>query len=247
MKNTIILTSTLNLYDKDENGTRIAHKFSNDNGILDLFKKEIKKYNNFLFVASDEFNTQATDMYAKVTIESFMLTLPFKNYNILDCRTENKVDKLVQDADFIFLCGGHLPTQNKFFNKINLKELLKHSNALIVGGSAGSMNCANIVYCPPELDGESLDKSFKRYLNGLGLTNINILPHYSDFCGATLDGKDYIKDIILPDSYNTKIIAINDGSYILIKDGKSTLWGEGYIIENNKIKQICKNNLQIEL
>ena len=240
MKNTVILTSSLNLYDKDECGNRIAHAFPNENGILDLLKKEIKKYDNFLFVASDQFNTLATDMYAKVTIESFMLTLPFKNYNILDCRTENRAKELVENADFIFLCGGHLPTQNKFFNNINLRELIKNTNALIVGGSAGSMNCASKVYCPPELDGESLDPNFNRYLKGLNLTNINILPHYSDFSEFILDGKNYIKDIIIPDSFKTKILAISDGSYVLIKDGKSTLRGDGYFIENGKITNAQK-------
>ena len=35
---------------------------------------------------------------------------------------------------------------------------------LIVGGSAESMNCAEIVYCPPEVEGESEDPNFNRYL-----------------------------------------------------------------------------------
>lgn len=246
-KNTVILTSSLNLYDKDENGNRIAHEFSNENGILDLLKKETKKYDNFLFVASDEYNSDLTDIYAGVTIESFALTLPFKNYDILDYRTKSKAIELIKNADLIYLSGGHLPTQNKFFNDINLKSLIKNSSAVIIGGSAGSMNCADKVYCPPELDGESLEKNFKRYLNGLGLTNINILPHYNDFCEFILDEKEYIKEIILPDSYKTKILAINDGSYIIIKDGKSTLFGEGYAIENGKIIKICENNQKLEL
>lgn len=245
--NTVILTSSLNLYDKDENGNRIAHAFPNENGILDLLKNEIKKYDNFLFIASDEYNTISTDMYSSVTIESFKLTLPFKKYNILDYRTKNKAKELIKNADLIYLCGGHLPTQNKFFNNINLKELLKGTNAVIVGGSAGSMNCASSVYCPPELDGESLDPNFNRFLNGLSLTNINILPHYSDFCEFILDGKDYIKDIILPDSFKTKILAINDGSYVLIKNGESSLWGEGYILKNGKITKTCENNQNINL
>ena len=60
-------------------------------------------------------------------------------------------------------------------------------NALVVGGSAGSMNCASLVYCPPELEGESEDINFNRYLSGLCLTNINILPHYDVFKNYVLD------------------------------------------------------------
>ena len=97
-----ILTSYLDLYDKDEKGNKIAKNFGNDNYILDNIKKYVEKYDNFLFVASDEFNNESTDIYADVTFKSFDLTLPFKNYNILDSRTEDKIDSLLENADLIF-------------------------------------------------------------------------------------------------------------------------------------------------
>ena len=125
MSNIIILASTMDLYYKDENGNKIATNFGNKNEILNNLKKYVKKFDNFLFVASNETNTEATDIYANVTFESFEKTLPFKNYQILDIRTENEAIELIESADLVFLSGGHVPTQNKFFNKINLKELLK--------------------------------------------------------------------------------------------------------------------------
>ena len=45
--NTIILTSSLDLYDKDENGNRIAHHFGNQNGILDTLKLILKSMSQF--------------------------------------------------------------------------------------------------------------------------------------------------------------------------------------------------------
>ena len=62
-----ILTSYLDLYDKDENGNKIAKNFGNENNILDNIKKYVKKYDNFLFVASNEFNNTVTDIYANIT------------------------------------------------------------------------------------------------------------------------------------------------------------------------------------
>jgi len=233
---TIILTSCLDLYEIDEKGNRIPHNFGNENGILDCLKKELKNCNNFLFVARG-LDDDRTWQYYENTCKSFQITLPFKNYNILNYSTKHIAKELVENADLIFLCGGHLPTQNKFLNEINLRELLKSTNALIVGGSAGSMNCADIVYCPPEIEGESENPNFQRYLKGLGLTKINILPHYQDFKDYILDGKRYLEDIILPDSYNTKIIAINDGSFIVIKNGKEKIHGEYFIITNGKINR----------
>jgi len=232
--NTVILTSCLDFYEKDENGNKIVHNFGNENGILDNLKAEIKRYDNFLFVARG-FDDDKTEQYYNNTCKSFEMTLPFKNYNILNNSTKNRAKELVEGADLIFLCGGHLPTQNKFFNDIKLKELLKNTNALIVGGSAGSMNCADIVYCPPEIEGEAVNPTFKRYLKGLGLTKTNILPHYQDFKDYILDGKRYMEEIVLPDSYKTKVIAINDGSYIVIKNGNEKIYGESYIIENGII------------
>ncbi|MBR3890481.1 MAG: Type 1 glutamine amidotransferase-like domain-containing protein [Bacilli bacterium] len=239
---TVILTSCLDLYYKDNEGNRIAQNFGNENGILDTIKNENICYGNFLFV-SNGFEDKDVDEYYKITCESFELTLPFKNYNILNHASKNNVKNLVENADFIFLCGGHLPTQNKFFNDINLKEIIKNTNALVVGGSAGSMNCASLVYCPPELEGESEDINFNRYLSGLCLTNINILPHYDVFKNYVLDNKDYINEIILPDTYKNKVIALVDGSYIVIKDNISKVYGENYLMFNGKIKRNYNDNL----
>lgn len=238
---TIILTSYLDFYEKDEQGNKIAHNFGNDNGILDCLKANTKKCENFLFVGNGMEGTKS-EQYFKIACESFELTMPFKNYNVLNNSTKDKAKELVENADFIFLCGGHLPTQNTFFNEIGLKELLKNTNALIVGGSAGSMNCADIVYCPPELEEEIEDANFNRYLKGLGLTDINILPHFEEYQKMVICGKRYIEDVIVPDSHKTDIIALNNGSYIVIQDNQSTIYGESYLIRNGQITQINGNN-----
>lgn len=236
-----ILTSYLDLCDKDENGNRIAKNFGNKNNILDNIKKYVKKYDNFLFVASNEFNNEATDVYANVTFESFDLTLPFNNYKILDSRTEEIADELIKEADLILLCGGHVPTQNNFFNNIDLKNKIKNTEALIIGGSAGAINMAESVYCIPELEGESTDPNFSRNLIGLGLTNINILPHYDIFKEFILDNKKFIDEIILPDTYERTIYALNNGSYILVDD-KNYLYGEAYLLKDSSITKINNND-----
>lgn len=236
-----ILTSYIDLYDKDEYGNRIAKNFGNDNKILDNIKKYVKKYDNFLFVASDEFNNEITDNYANVTFESFNMTLPFKNYYILDSRTENIIDDLIKKADLIFLCGGHVPTQNEFFKNINLKEKIKNTDVLIIGGSAGAMNMADVVYCPPELEGEAIDPNFSKIYKGLGLTSINVFPHYDEIKDYLVDGTHVLNEIIIPDSYKYDIYAINNGSYILIDD-KNYLYGEAYLIKDGKIKKINDND-----
>jgi peptidase E len=239
---TIFLNSSLDLYEKDEYENRVPHNFGNRNNILTNFKKHIKKYNNFLFIASNEMSFEITDMYANTTFKSFDLTLPFENYVVLDGRNMDRAEELVLNADLIYLCGGHVPTQLKFFEKINLKNLIQKSDAVICGISAGSMNCANIVYCPPELEKEALDKNFNRYLKGLGLTDINIFPHYDTLKDEYLAGLHQINDIVLPDSYKNEIIALIDGSYILINDNSTIIYGESYHIKDGKLKQLSDEN-----
>ena len=44
-----------------------------------------------------------------------------------------------------------------------------------------------------------------------------------------------------------EIIALTDGSYILIDEKSNTLYGEAYILKDGKIKQICNDNEYILL
>ena len=242
----LVLTSCLDLYTKDEFNNRIPQHFGNKNNILKILKENTKKFDNFLFV-SNGFPDEISNPYFEATVKSFEMTLPFKNYYVLNNETRDSAKKLVKDADFIFLCGGHLPTQNKFFKEINLKALLQNTTAIVVGGSAGSMNCAETVYCPPEIEGESLDKNFKRFFSGLGLTKINILPHFDTFQDFVLDDKDFIKDIILPDTTKVKVIALNDGSYILCQNGTEQIYGESYILENGKIVKFSELDETVDI
>lgn len=234
----LFLTSALDTSYKDENGIRHAKKFENYNSIIDNMKKYIKKYDNFVYIASDENNYEMTDMYFAITKKSFDMTIPFKHYVVLDGRTKDRAIDIVENADFIFLTGGHVPTQNEFFKSINLKEIIKNTNAVILGESAGSMNCADIVYAQPELEGEASDPMYKRYIRGLGLTKISILPHYGDEDRKVLDGMDIEKDISLPDSKKHGFIAYPDESFILQIGNKAKLYGEGYLYLNGRKNKI---------
>ena len=152
----------------------------------------------------------------------------------------NAVDNL-DSVDVLVLAGGHVPTQNKFMKQLCLRERLRDYQGIVVAWSAGSMNCADIVYAGPELDGEAIDPSYERWITGLGLTDINIFPHFQSLKDDYLDGLRLIEDITFADSIGHKIIALNDGSYILIADGKSTIYGEAYMIKDGRQRQICKD------
>ena len=109
------------------------------------------------------------------------------------------------------------------------------------------MNCADIVYAGPELDGEAIDPSYQRWITGLGLTDINIFPHFQSLKDDYLDGLRLIEDITFADSIGHEIIALNDGSYIMVDDEHTTLFGEAYMIKDGQQWQICKDGDSIPL
>lgn len=194
-----------------------------------------------LYVCSDPEDEESTDLYGASMAESLeRVGFAFSSYDVLDGRTADQADRLIADADLIILAGGHLPTQNAFFQDIGLKELLQGFDGVLMGISAGSMNSAEVVYSHPELEGEAVDPDYQRFLPGLGLTNVNIIPHYNTVAGTMLDGLDLFEDIAIPDSVDHMFFALPDGSYILSIEGRETLYGEAYLIHDGIMEQISE-------
>lgn len=195
-----------------------------------------------LFICSDPDSYEVTDFYASAMKSSFEdADFQFENFKILDHRNSHLTKRLVNESDVIILAGGHVPTQNRFFHEIGLKEILKGYLGVIIGISAGSMNSADMVYAQPELVGEAVNPTYQRFLNGLGLTKTMLLPHYETVKNDVIDGFRAIEDIAFADSMGKSFYAIPDGSYLFITSGKEELRGEAYKISDGKIIQIASH------
>ena len=109
------------------------------------------------------------------------------------------------------------------------------------------MNAASIVYVQPELEGESVDPFFHRFIPGLKLTKVKILPHYQQVKNWKLDGKRLFEDITYPDSMGQIFYALVDGSYLYQKDGQEWLMGEAYRIADGKLEKISRSGDSIRL
>lgn len=107
------------------------------------------------------------------------------------------------------------------------------------------MNSAENVYAQPEKSGEATSKRYKKFLKGLGLTDISVIPHYDKIIGEKIDGLRIIQDITLPDSIDRKFYAIDDTSFIVADERKS--YGNCYLIENGRIIKVCTTNQISEL
>lgn len=209
------------------------------NGFLDHLRGCVPDGCKCLFICSDPDSWERTDGFAQSVRESFSAAgLGLDQFQVLDRRNQDQAAQLVQNAQLIILAGGHVPTQNRFFAEISLKELLPSFDGVLVGISAGSMNCARVVYAQPELEGEAVDPNYQRFIPGLGLTEKMILPHYQMIKDDVLDGLRVMDDIAYPDSMGKEFYVLVDGSYLYIDNGVETIYGEAYRLADGTLSQI---------
>lgn len=234
-----ILASDFNNYEK-VNGKKITYPMNNINGIVDQLKMNLKETKKVVFVASDINDLHEKVLsYANVFFDSMkMVGINFSEYYILDGENKDNAFEYINDADLVFLCGGSTYNQHLFFETINLKSLLRSYNGVVMGQSAGALNMAINVFNSPE----EQENSEPIYFDGLGLTDINIEPHFMYNTSNFDDNENYQRDIIIKESYNKCIYGQCNGSHIYIDNNNvASIYGETYLIYNGIVECICKD------
>ena len=211
------------------------------NGFLDRLYAVLPPNPRALFIAAYPEDRDSTCRWGADTGYAFCQAgIPFLSYSVLDGFNAGDAADLIENSDIILLSGGHVPTQNAFFQEIGLRELMERFDGVVVGISAGSMNCADFVYVQPEEEGES-SPDFPRWAQGLGLTDVNILPHYQKVKDNILDGQRLFEDITYADSMGNTFFALPDGSYFYQDDNGLLLCGEGYRLRDGILEQLTQN------
>lgn len=222
--------------------------FDPSNGFVEELKKDWKRNSRCLLICADpekyEENDKMGDFFEDVLLKTGLTVSAF---TVCDYRNVEEVMHSLSGYDFVILGGGHVPTQNQFFEFIHLRHLLPGFNGIVMGISAGSMNCAEEVYAQPELEGEVTDPMYRRFMAGLGLTQIRVIPHFQAIRNDVVDGKRIFEDVTCPDSVGRKFFALTDGSFILKRDGVEKLYGEGYLIMNGKMRKINEKDHVMEI
>ena len=222
-----------------------AHLLDESNHFVDNLKKYWKKDMKALMISAYPDSYMANDEMTSFFYDCFTNSgVPVVSFDLLDNRN---LDVVVNDYDVIMLAGGHVPTQNDFFKRIHLKERLALFEGIVIGVSAGTMNSAKRVYAQPELPTESYDPNYVKYMEGLGLTELNILPHYQMVKDSLLDGKRLYKDITYADSYGEHFLVLVDGSYVLETKESRVVYGEAYTLSDGKMYLLCNENESVVL
>lgn len=217
------------------------------NGFLDRLRDSLPPHPRCLFVCSDPDSRDDTCRWGGDTAYAFAQAgMAFSGYHILDGFNADLAGVLVQDCDLLVLAGGHVPTQNRFFQEIGLRELLAGFDGVVLGISAGSMNMAEHAYVQPEEPGES-SPDFVRFRPGLGLTKVNIVPHYQKVKDNILDGKRLYEDITFADSLGHSFFALPDGSYVYEDADERLLCGKAWRIKNGILELLTLDGEVLDL
>ena len=241
---TLILSSSFTTYTTDANKNRVARVIDNDNGFRETLQKIFCDRKCMVIISGDPLKQHKQDPTI-ITKQSFEMSgIPFDEYIYVNNTNKHRIKEYIQKATAINLFGGHLPTANAFVQELNLKELLKDFRGVVIGASGGAMNLADKVYCIPEEEGEPHNPLFQRFLEGIALTNIHIIPHYNLFKKKIFaDGTRMLEDILLPDSYTTPMVALPDRSYIVQQGNTLQIFGDAFLIKKGKIKSIKQKSI----
>ena len=211
-----------------------------ENGFVDNLISVLPRRPRALFVCSERDGYDFTDGFARDFSQALREAgVDLAGTLTLDGRTAHLAEALIWRSDLVILMGGHVPTQNRFFQEIKLKRLMANFQGVVLGISAGSMNAADRVYAQPEAPGESV-ASFQRFLPGLGLTKLNILPHYQQAKNYTLDGQRLYEDVTYADSMGECFYSLVDGTYLIVEDSMTMLYGEAYRLQDGVMEQISE-------
>lgn len=233
----LFFTSNTKHYHKTD-GKKLPNEIDNTNGIVDQIKQLMTSNNGILYIAANPDDSEKIDSYAALIFSGLKLSgITFSEYFVLDNRTKNNASEYIRKSNVIFLSGGDTYIENEFFNQIHLKELLQDFDGIIIGQSAGSINMATSVYNSPE-EG---DLSEPIYFEGLGLSNINIEPHFVLDTNGFDEMEMYQRKHLLEESKKRPIYALNDGSHILETDESITVYGKSFLIKDGIITQICND------
>lgn len=228
--------------------SRVVEGFDSKNRLVENLKSFWKADARCLLISADPSQPQFADGMCQHMKQAMEISgLSCGTFDIWDDRTEDFSAEALNSYDVVFLGGGHVPTQNAFFKRIGLRETIRGFEGLVIGISAGTMNSADVVYAQPELEGESVDPEYQRFIEGLGLTGINVLPHYQMIKDAVLDGQRVFEDMTYADSMGREFVCLVDGSYIICQDGTETIWGEAYRIADGVLEKICEEDRVLDL
>lgn len=155
----------------------------------------------------------------------------FNEYHLINYDIQKKeAQLLIAAASVIFLLGGDTIKQNEFLIEYELSNVIKKSNAIVIGASAGAINMSLKWLCSKKL-GYDVEKS--SVYDGIGLDSFSILSHFDLENNLTLVQRELYS---LSEEMN--IYVSNKDCAIRVKGDKIDILGDVYLISHSTLKKL---------
>jgi cyanophycinase len=147
----------------------------------------------------------------------------FDEYHLIDHRTQMEdAQRLIQNASVVFLCGGNPRHQKHLLTEYELSDLIKKSNAVVVGTSAGGMNMSD----------EYVDEC--TVYEGMALNHFSFEAHFDHDSTALIEER-----FPLSEKMDIYVAADKDGA-VRVKGSKIDIIGNVYLISHSKIQKLVE-------
>lgn len=147
----------------------------------------------------------------------------FDEYYLIDHSTQKEeAQRYIQNASVIFLCGGYVQHQKHLLTENGLSALLKISNAVVMGTSAGGMN----------MSAEYVDKC--TVYDGMALNHFSFEAHFDHNNTSLIEER-----FPLSEKTDFFMAADQDGA-IRVRDGKIDIIGNVYLISHSTIQKLAE-------
>ncbi|WP_339297960.1 Type 1 glutamine amidotransferase-like domain-containing protein [Paenibacillus sp. FSL R5-0623] len=155
----------------------------------------------------------------------------FDEYHFIDYRMQKEdAQRSIQNASVIFLCGGDPVLQNDFLADYELSDVIKNSNAVIMGASAGALNMAAKWLSLNNTD----EVETSTIYNGIGF------DHFAYESHSKRNYATFVQGYLFPLSEEIDVYAAEQESAIRVKDGKIEIMGPLYLISHSKIQKLVE-------
>ena len=227
--------------------TLFGLKICGNNGLLEKLRPVWKANSKVLVICAHPDLHQAND-HIPMEVECIFAAdkLSVSSVEVCDDRNPEIVAERIKDVDVLFFTGGTTSKQNALMQSAKLKENLADFSGIVIGWSAGAMNCTEYVYPMPKIEGETAepDEIDVKCFPGLDILHgMSILPHFE----CKYLSLSQLPPSVLAAYFEHEIIGLIDGSWILVDGDTATLYGEGYRIKDGEIKNICLDGETLEL
>lgn len=158
--------------------------------------------------------------------------LIFDEYYFIDYRMQKEeAQRFIQNASVIFLCGGDPVQQNNFLAEYELPNVIKNSNAVIMGASAGALNMSAKWL---SLDSTGYEAETGTIYDGIGF------DHFAYESHSKRDYSTFAQGYLFPLSEEIDVHAAEQESAMRVKDGKIEILGPVYLISHSRIQKLTE-------